>query len=82
MVHHDFPSIPGSLLPEVCIPGRLETSFIHHVQVKKMAPEFYDHLPSHTSWVWCMYDFIMNPEMGPYARIKRKLATEDDDKSY
>ncbi len=62
MVHHDFPSIPGSLLPEV----------------KKMAPEFYDHLPSHNSWTWCLYDFITNPEMGPFARIKRHQATSDE----
>jgi sphingolipid delta-4 desaturase len=50
--------------------------------VKKMAPEFYDHLPYNNSWVWCIYEFITNPKMGPYARIKRKLNTEDNDKSY
>jgi sphingolipid delta-4 desaturase len=54
--HHDFPNIPGYRLPEV----------------KKMAPEFYDNLPCHHSWIKVLYDFITCTEMGPYARIKRK----------
>jgi len=54
--HHDFPNIPGS---------RLE-------QVRRIAPEYYDNLPCHTSWVKVLYSFIMDPSIGPYARIKRK----------
>ncbi|XP_050406584.2 sphingolipid delta(4)-desaturase DES1 [Patella vulgata] len=54
--HHDFPSIPGSRLPEV----------------RKIAPEYYDNLPCHTSWVKVIWDFIVDPEIGPYARIRRK----------
>ncbi|KAG1658473.1 Sphingolipid delta(4)-desaturase DES1 [Nymphon striatum] len=54
--HHDFPSIPGSRLP----------------MVKKIAPEYYDNLPQHNSWSKVLYDFITDPEIGPYARIKRK----------
>jgi len=54
--HHDFPNIPGSLLPKV----------------KEMAPEYYDHLPQHTSWVKVLYDYIMDPSVGPFARTKRK----------
>ncbi|XP_076255230.1 delta4-sphingolipid-FADS-like protein ifc isoform X2 [Rhynchophorus ferrugineus] len=54
--HHDFPAVPGSKLPEV----------------KKIAPEFYDDLPQHQSWTQVLYDFIMDPDVGPYARIKRK----------
>ncbi|XP_060858243.1 sphingolipid delta(4)-desaturase DES1 [Metopolophium dirhodum] len=54
--HHDFPFVPGSKLP----------------QVKKIAPEFYDNLPQHHSWTSVLYDFIMDPNIGPYARIKRK----------
>jgi len=54
--HHDFPAVPGSLLPEV----------------KRIAPEFYDDLPQHDSWSQVLYDFIMDPDVGPYARIKRK----------
>jgi len=54
--HHDFPNIPGFRLPEV----------------KKIAPEFYDNLPCHNSWIKVLYDFITCTELGPYARIKRK----------
>ena len=53
--HHDFPYIPGSRLP----------------QVRKIAPEYYDTLPYHTSWTKVIYDFIMDPQIGPFARIKR-----------
>lgn len=50
--HHDFPYIPCSRLPEL----------------KRIAAEFYDDLPYHTSWVKVLWDFITNPQMGPYAR--------------
>ena len=42
------------------------------VQVKKIAPEYYDNLPHHDSWSRVIYDFITDPDIGPYARIKRK----------
>lgn len=54
--HHDFPAVPGSRLPEV----------------KRIAAEFYDNMPQHNSWIQVLYDFIMDPAVGPYARIKRK----------
>lgn len=54
--HHDFPAVPGSRLPEV----------------KRIAAEFYDDMPQHNSWTRVLYDFITDPEVGPYARIKRK----------
>ncbi|XP_014251961.1 sphingolipid delta(4)-desaturase DES1 [Cimex lectularius] len=54
--HHDFPAVPGSRLPEV----------------KKIAPEYYDNLPQHHSWTSVLYDFVMDPDVGPYARMKRK----------
>lgn len=54
--HHDFPAVPGSRLPEV----------------KRIAAEFYDKLPQHNSWVSVLYDFVMDPEIGPYARMKRR----------
>jgi sphingolipid delta-4 desaturase len=54
--HHDFPNIPGSRLP----------------QLKAMAPEFYDNLPCHHSWSRVIYDFIFDPDIGPYSRVKRK----------
>ncbi|EDW28238.1 GL19048 [Drosophila persimilis] len=54
--HHDFPAVPGSRLPEV----------------KRIAPEFYETMPQHTSWSRVLYDFIMDPAVGPYARVKRR----------
>ncbi|KAI0990343.1 hypothetical protein GJ496_011034 [Pomphorhynchus laevis] len=53
--HHDFPNIPCYNLPKV----------------RKMAPEFYDNLPFHTSWVYVLYSFITRPDMGPASRIRR-----------
>eukprot|EP00096_Caligus_rogercresseyi_P009822 TRINITY_DN3418_c0_g1_i4.p1 TRINITY_DN3418_c0_g1~~TRINITY_DN3418_c0_g1_i4.p1 ORF type:complete len:328 (-),score=83.63 TRINITY_DN3418_c0_g1_i4:265-1248(-) len=58
--HHDFPFIPGSRLPEV----------------RKIAPEYYECLPSHSSWVKVLSDFILDPSIGPYARVKRREALE------
>ncbi|XP_036108948.1 sphingolipid delta(4)-desaturase/C4-monooxygenase DES2 [Molossus molossus] len=60
MEHHDFPSIPGCNLP----------------LVRKIAPEYYDHLPQHHSWVKVLWDFVFEDSLGPYARMKRvcKLA--------
>ncbi|KAJ7571515.1 hypothetical protein O6H91_01G169500 [Diphasiastrum complanatum] len=54
--HHDFPRIPGSRL----------------YKVRKIAPEFYESLAHHTSWVRVIYDYIMDPTVGPFSRIKRK----------
>ncbi|CAI4228260.1 unnamed protein product [Auanema sp. JU1783] len=56
MEHHDFPYIPGRNLP----------------LVRKIAPEYYENLLQHKSWSKVLYDFVMKPDMGPYARIKRK----------
>ena len=55
MEHHDFPYIPGARLPDV----------------KRIASEFYDPLPQHTSWVKVIWDFITRDDIGPYARVKR-----------
>ena len=54
--HHDFPNIPGSLLPKV----------------REYAPEYYNTIPYHISWVKVLYDYITDPAIGPYARVKRK----------
>ncbi len=59
MEHHDFPYIPGSRLPEV----------------KRIAAEFYDDLPKHTSWLSVLWIFLFADHMSPYARVKR---TYDD----
>ena len=54
--HHDFPSVPGSRLP----------------MVKEIASEYYKDLPQHNSWTRVLYEFIIDPAIGPYARMKRK----------
>jgi len=50
--HHDFPYIPCTRI----------------AKVKEWAPEFYDHLPYHTSWVAVVWNFIWQDHMGPQAR--------------
>jgi len=54
--HHDFPTIPGSRLPEL----------------KKMAPEYYDHLHSYNSWVGVIISFIFNGKISLFSRTKRE----------
>lgn len=63
--HHDFPSVPGSRLP----------------LVKRMAPEFYDNLPYHSSWTYVLYKYISDPSVGPFARVKRVNKLTSDDKT-
>lgn len=40
--------------------------------MRKIAPEFYDNLPHHNSWIKVLYDFVTSPEMGPYSRMQRE----------
>ncbi len=54
--HHDFPTIPGSRLP----------------QLRKMAPEFYDSLASYNSWSRLILDFLFSKDVTLYSRTKRK----------
>ncbi|KAN0085947.1 Fatty acid desaturase domain containing protein [Tylopilus felleus] len=53
--HHDFPSIPWTRLPAL----------------RALAPEFYDIIPSHPSWPMVIVNFIRDPEVGIFARVKR-----------
>lgn len=68
--HHDFPSVPWTRLPAL----------------RKLAPEFYDTIPSHPSWPMVIVNFIRDPEVGIFARVKRprdfkeKLAAEREKK--
>jgi len=55
--HHDFPKVPWTKLPVL----------------KKMAPEYYDTLPHYTSYVAVMWRYVFDEEIGPFARIKRKM---------
>jgi len=54
--HHDFPRIPGSRLPTL----------------KKIAPDFYDNLPSYTSWSYVIWRYITDPAVGPFSRVVRQ----------
>jgi len=54
--HHDFPNVPGSRL----------------YLVKALAPEFYDHLPFHTSWAKVYSDYIFRADVNPFNRVKRE----------
>ena len=53
--HHDFPSIPWNRLPEL----------------RKIAPEYYDTLKSHKSWLSLLLAFVFKPEYSLYCRVKR-----------
>ncbi|MGL1886970.1 MAG: fatty acid desaturase [Reichenbachiella sp.] len=53
--HHDFPNVPGTRLPAL----------------KKLAPEYYDNLMEHKSWVGVIYKFITNPSITLGSRVKR-----------
>ncbi|TDL19611.1 dihydroceramide delta-4-desaturase [Rickenella mellea] len=54
--HHDFPSVPWTRLPAL----------------RKLAPEFYDTIPSHPSWPMVIVNFIRDDEIGMFSRVKRK----------
>jgi len=47
------------------------------LQVKKIAPEYYENLPSYTSWVKVIYNFITDPEIGTFSRIRRRGKAEN-----
>ncbi|KAL4809057.1 methionine aminopeptidase [Aspergillus unguis] len=53
--HHDFPAIPWTRLHEL----------------HRIASEFYEPLPCHRSWVWVIWTFILDKNVGPWCRVKR-----------
>ncbi|KAL4956583.1 methionine aminopeptidase [Aspergillus filifer] len=53
--HHDFPAIPWTRLHK-----------LHSI-----AAEFYEPLPCHRSWVWVIWTFILDSNVGPWCRVKR-----------
>ncbi len=57
--HHDFPKVPWSRLP----------------LVKAIAPEFYEPLKSYNSWYKVLYDFVVDPTIGPQSRCVRDHET-------
>lgn len=46
--HHDFPNIPWNRLPKL----------------RKIAPEYYNHLVSYDTWTQCMWRFITDRKVG------------------
>ena len=56
--HHDFPAVPWTRLP-----------MLHEI-----ANEFYADLPRHESWMWVIWQFIWDREVGLWCRVKRKEA--------
>jgi len=54
--HHDFPRIPGRLLPMLHI----------------YAPEYYLTLPSYSSWRRVIWDFVFHQDMSCFCRVKRQ----------
>jgi sphingolipid delta-4 desaturase len=53
--HHDFMYVPWMRLP----------------QVRKLAPEFYDHLHHHTSWSALLFRFLFDNTLGLMSRVAR-----------
>lgn len=53
--HHDFPAIPWTKLHAL----------------HRIASEFYEPLPCHRSWVWVIWTFILDKNVGPWCRVKR-----------
>ena len=54
--HHDFPAIPWTRLPKL----------------REIASEFYADLPTHKSWVYVIWQFIWDKDVGMTCRVKRK----------
>ncbi|KAI9843880.1 MAG: hypothetical protein M1837_006033 [Sclerophora amabilis] len=54
--HHDFPAIAWTRLPA-----------LHEI-----AKEYYADLPHHKSWVWVIWQFVWDAEVGLWCRVKRK----------
>jgi sphingolipid 4-desaturase/C4-monooxygenase len=60
--HHDFPMIPWTRLRKL----------------KKIAPEFYDNLPYHSSYIAVAYKYICDINIGPWSRIARMGSTKGE----
>ena len=44
--------------------------------MKKIAPDYYDNLPCHTSWIKVIIDFVRDPNLGPKSRIRRTMRSD------
>ncbi|KAK6337696.1 hypothetical protein TWF696_001180 [Orbilia brochopaga] len=57
--HHDFPAIPWTRL----------------WKLREIAAEFYDPLPQHKSWTHVIWQFIWDPKVSLWSRVKRDQQT-------
>ncbi|CEG39087.1 sphingolipid delta-desaturase des1-like [Plasmopara halstedii] len=46
-------------------------------EVRALAPEFYENLPSHDSWIKVMVNYVMDDNVNAYSRVKRHNLTKD-----
>lgn len=78
-----FPNILLFILKErkLILSGHKFFFWIFILQVRKIAPEYYDNLPCHHSWIEVIWNFIFNPEIGPYSRVKRIVVKPEQSKS-
>ena len=44
--------------------------------MKKIAPDYYDNLPCHSSLIKVLYDFIFDSRLGPHSRIRRTIRSD------
>ena len=42
-----------------------------------MAPELYESLPHHSSWVLVIWNYIADPAVGPFSRVIRKAGGDE-----
>jgi len=42
-----------------------------------MCPEFYDTMPRHSSWTKVIWQYIVDPSVGPFSRIKRTTLSDE-----
>lgn len=53
------------------------------LQLRQIAPEYYNTLYAHTSWCWVLWRFLVDPTMGPWSRmhrVQREGSTAGNDK--
>lgn len=60
--HHDLCNVPGSKLREL----------------RDSAPEQYESLPVHHSWIKVLWRYITSPIMTPYSRVRRATLPDDE----
>ena len=41
------------------------------LQLKEIAPEYYETLAFHKSWTWVTWKFLSDPDVGPWTRMRR-----------